>query len=84
MAENETFSWKPKEPDKKPDMSKILRAAVIVVVIAVIAFGAMSCFYTVDDKQQAVVTTFGKVPTSPTPVSTSNYLLASRRSIRWT
>ena len=61
MAENETFSWKPKEPDKKPDMSKILRAAVIVVAIAVIAFGAMSCFYTVDDKQQAVVTTFGKV-----------------------
>ena len=61
MAENETFSWKPKENPKKPDFKKILRTAVIVAAVAIIAFGVMTCFYTVDDKQQAVVTTFGKV-----------------------
>ena len=61
MAENETYSWKPKENPKKPDLKKLLRTVVIAAVIAVVAFGAMTCFYTVDDKQQAVVTTFGRV-----------------------
>ena len=37
--------------------SKIL----IAVIVIVLAIGAGTCFYTVDDKQQAVVTTFGKV-----------------------
>ena len=31
------------------------------MVAIAIGMGAMTCFYTVDDKQQAVVTTFGKV-----------------------
>ena len=40
---------------------KLFRAILTVVIVAVLAIAAGTCFYTVDDKQQAVVTTFGKV-----------------------
>ena len=50
-----------KSPRKQPNMKKMgtLSLIIALVIIAVIAFD--TCFYTVDDKQQAVVTTFGKV-----------------------
>ena len=38
--------------------AKYIPAALIVVFVLVLA---LTCFYTVDDKEQAVVTTFGKV-----------------------
>ena len=47
---------------KKPVNFKKLRNIIVIVFVAIFAltlFG--TCFYTVDDKQQAVVTTFGKV-----------------------
>ena len=48
-----------KPPMKSP--KNVLKSALIgLLVVAVVAVG-MTCFYTVDDKQQAVVTTFGKV-----------------------
>ena len=49
--------------DKKTikDLKKIGRLAVIIAVIVVLAVGVLTCAYTVDDKQQGVVTTFGKV-----------------------
>ncbi len=46
---------------KSPDLKKLGRTVLIVALVAVLALGALTCFYTVDDKQQAVVTTFGKV-----------------------
>ena len=46
---------------QKPDAKKIAKIVAIVAVLVVLVAGALSCFYTVDDKQQAVVTTFGKV-----------------------
>ncbi len=47
---------------KKPvNGKKLTRMAVIVAVVLILAVGALTSFYTVDDKQQAVVTTFGKV-----------------------
>ena len=65
MEENTTYSWSPKgsniKKPKKPDFSKLGRSAVLVVLGAVLFLAAMTCWYTVDDKQQAVVTTFGKV-----------------------
>ena len=64
MEENGTYSWTPNQatpPKKAPDFKKAGRLVVIVALIIVLASAAMSCFYTVDDKQQAVVTTFGKV-----------------------
>ena len=45
----------------KMNPGKIGKTVVAIVVIVVLFIGITSCFYTVDDKQQAVVTTFGKV-----------------------
>ncbi len=60
--ENGYYSWKP-SGDKKIDLDfkKIKKIAVIVAVALVVLVAGMTCFYTVDDKQQAVVTTFGQV-----------------------
>jgi len=68
MDENTTYSWTPgnapKPPKKKanlPDFKKISRYITLALLLLILAFGLLTCFYTVDDKQQAVVTTFGKV-----------------------
>ncbi len=68
MEENGTYRWTPPNAPKAPKMPKEfkvpkIKPAVIIaiVLVAVIALASLSCFYTVDDKQQAVVTTFGKV-----------------------
>ena len=58
--ESETYRWPPQnssqpKPRKwKKTLGWVAAAALVVVVMA-------TCWYTVDDKQQAVVTTFGKV-----------------------
>ena len=64
MENNETYNWAPNDPGKKknkPSMKKLGTNVLLIVLIVIIFSGVMSCFYTVDDKQQAVVTTFGKV-----------------------
>ena len=61
MEENGTYSWPPKPPKKKPDFKRFGKTALVFALFAVLVLGALTCFYTVDDKQQAVVTTFGKV-----------------------
>ena len=68
MEENGSYRWtppnvpNPPKPFKEVKLPKIKPVAVIAIVLVLIAvLGAGSCFYTVDDKQQAVVTTFGKV-----------------------
>ena len=64
MENNETYNWAPNDPGQKknkPSFKKLGTTIMIVLLAMVIAGGAMSCFYTVDDKQQAVGTTFGKV-----------------------
>lgn len=69
MDENGNYRWsqyqdEPPRPKKKRtdfDGKKIALIAVTVVITLAVLIGAGSCFYTVDDKQQAVVTTFGKV-----------------------
>ena len=43
------------------DSKGLFKKLVIAAVVALLVIGAFSSFYTVDDKQQAVVTTFGKV-----------------------
>lgn len=61
--EDTTYSWSPdsgatqKKP-KKNNMGKIIVLALAVVFALIVV---NSCWYTVDDKQEAVVTTFGKV-----------------------
>ena len=64
MEENGSYSWVPPKPKKernKPDFKRFGKTAVVFILFAVLVLGALTCFYTVDDKQQAVVTTFGKV-----------------------
>jgi len=46
---------------KTPDFKKVRRIVVIVLVVLLAAAIGSSCWYTVDEKEQAVVTTFGKV-----------------------
>ena len=43
------------------DGKKISRAILIGAIALFVIIGLITCFYTVDDKQKAVVTTFGKV-----------------------
>ena len=65
--EDTTYRWPPQNdagstPNKpKPNFKKLGTLILIAVLAMAIGMAAMTCFYTVDDKQQAVVTTFGKV-----------------------
>jgi membrane protease subunit HflK len=44
-----------------PDMKKMKRIAAMAVIVLVVLAVAATSWYTVDEKQQAVITTFGKV-----------------------
>ncbi len=60
-----TYRWSPdggqgKGP-KKANPQKVGKIIIAAAVALFLLIGALTCFYTVDDKQQAVVTTFGKV-----------------------
>ena len=61
MNVNGMYNFKFRKPDAQVDPKKFFKRVVTVAVILLIAAGVLTCFYTVDDKQQAVVTTFGKV-----------------------
>ena len=66
MEENSTYSWSPKgtkpiKPQKKPDFGKLGKRLPLIFLALILFIAGMTCWYTVDDKQQAVVTTFGKV-----------------------
>lgn len=64
MDENGTYSWpgnQPQKPRKKTDFKRVGRTILVVALALILLTLAGTCFYTVDDKQQAVVTTFGKV-----------------------
>ena len=72
-----TYRWspdptpdEPQTPPEKPDsnpsgfsgiLKTITRSLSLILLIAVLALAFLTSIYTVDDKQQAVVTTFGKV-----------------------
>ena len=66
MEDNGTYRWSGNDPapepkKKKPDFKRAGRTVFVVLLAAVLILGVGTCFFTVDDKQQAVVTTFGKV-----------------------
>ena len=62
MNNDGTYNFTPKNKKGEPvNPKKVLRTVGVVALVLVVLIGALSCFYTVDDKQQAVVTTFGKV-----------------------
>ena len=63
MEINGTYRWTPGDDgqDLKEKIKKFSKYILIGIVALFLLIGALTCFYTVDDKQQAVVTTFGKV-----------------------
>ena len=63
MNNNSEYRWAPGDPGapKTPNLKKIGRIVLIVVIVLAAVLAGSTCFYTVNDKQQAVVTTFGKV-----------------------
>ena len=70
MEANGTYRWPPKDgqnpvqpqkPKKPVDFKKIRNIVILAVLALVVLIAGSTCWYTVDDKQQAVVTTFGKV-----------------------
>ena len=65
MEQNGTYQWVPDKEPKKPvkpvNGKKVGQILLFSLLVALVILGAMTSFYTVDDKQQAVVTTFGKV-----------------------
>lgn len=56
-----TYYSAPKPPQKNLDFASMKKWAVIIVVAVVLLTLISTCWYTVNDKEQAVVTTFGKV-----------------------
>ena len=55
-------SWNYNQPPKKKtNFKKLGRITGVIALAVVLLILSATCFYTVDDKQQAVVTTFGKV-----------------------
>ena len=63
MDENGTYHWPGNDPKPKKNRNfkEILKNVALILLAVIVVAGISSCFYTVDDKQQAVVTTFGKV-----------------------
>ena len=63
---NEQYEWAPGDPGKPkkkkaPSVKQLITTFTVLLLVFVVFLGGMTCFYTVNDKQQAVVTTFGKV-----------------------
>ena len=57
-----TYRWSPGNGKwEEQDVKKAGKKLLIAVVALLLLIGIFTCFYTVDDKQKAVVTTFGKV-----------------------
>ena len=61
MAFDGNYHYSYGKKPELPDLKKILKGALIGAVVVFALVLVLTCFYTVDDKQQAVVTTFGKV-----------------------
>ena len=64
--EDNTYRWpgndpQPEKKKKLPDIKRLAKNVLVILLFIVLVAMAGTCFYTVDDKQQAVVTTFGKV-----------------------
>lgn len=59
QSPGQTEPCKPQK--KKPSFHFPGKTIALVIIALAVLLVAQSCFYTVDDKQQAVVTTFGKV-----------------------
>ena len=68
MKASGTYRWSSGKNKWDPvDLKQHGKKILIGIVALIVLIGALTCFYTVDDKQQAVVTTFGKVTSVEDP-----------------
>ena len=68
--ENTNYRWVRNNPPKKnapADLKKLPKLLLTIGLVTALVVCVLTCFYTVDDKQQAVVTTFGAVTDITTP-----------------
>ncbi len=64
MNMNGNYEWNTSDvpkPKKPVNWKKFRTTLVTVLLVLALLLAGSTCFYTVDDKQQAVVTTFGRV-----------------------
>ena len=62
MEQDGTYNYVPGVPPKKKGNFRKIRTAVLTALLVLVALVLVfTSYYTVDDKQQAVVTTFGRV-----------------------
>ncbi len=61
IKQDGTYNWSFGKDQNPTDWKKVKRFLLIGFVVLVLGITLLTSFYTVDDKQQAVVTTFGKV-----------------------
>ena len=64
MSNDGTYRWSAQNNSGGnfvDNVKKLGKRGLLIALALVLVIGVMTCFYTVDDKQQAVVTTFGKV-----------------------
>ncbi len=62
MEENNTYRWSPSDDMKKKlDFKNLPKLTLIALIVVALVIAVSTCFYTVDEKQVAVVTTFGRV-----------------------
>jgi len=61
--ENGTYRWPGNSPkaQRPTNFRKLFKRILLGIAALLLLIGLGTCFYTVDDKQQAVVTTFGRV-----------------------
>ena len=58
---NDNYQWTPPAGKKPFDAAKLPKLLLICAIVLVLVIGIFTSFYMVDEKQMAVVTTFGKV-----------------------
>jgi len=61
MNNDGTYRWTPKAPKTPVDWKDKGKLILIVLAAVLVLVTCLTSFYTVDDKQQAVITTFGQV-----------------------
>ena len=61
MNEKGTYRWTPTGKASSFDPKKLSKIILGVLVAVLVIVAVSTCFYTVDEKEMAVVTTFGKV-----------------------
>ncbi|MBQ4044665.1 MAG: FtsH protease activity modulator HflK [Clostridia bacterium] len=61
MQNGQTYTFTPKKNPPPVNFRTVRRIAAAVAVILALLLVAGTCWYTVDEKQQAVITTFGRV-----------------------